>query len=223
MQVSIGQAACNALAAYLKQRFTPDVRVYDRWPEANIKLAPKAISVIKFGKRERLDVAATGFVDTITPINATTAVCTFRIGSYMQPVQLDVWAVSDVERDDLVARLDEYLTAGQSETLDPNLTDDPVRDGVNLPLDPSDGFAGNVDCWLDEPQIDDTPESVQRSEFRAMYVGELRGAFSRAVAVPLLTSITLKTKYGPQAVPVQALYETLTLTPAGVVHGTSST
>ena len=223
MQVSIGQAACNALAAYLKQRFTPDVRIYDRWPEPNIKLPPKAISVIKFGKRERLDVAAVGFVDTITPINATTAVCTFRVGSYIQPVQLDAWATSDVERDDLVARLDEYLTAGQDETLDPSLTDDPVRDGVLLPLNTDDGWSGNVDCWLDEPEINDTPESVQRSEFRAMYVGELRGAFSRAVEVPLMTSITLKTKYGPQTVPVQALFETLTLTPTGVVHGTSGT
>jgi hypothetical protein len=46
---------------------------------------------------------------------------------------------------------------------------DPVEQGLALLLD--DGWSGFASYWFDEPAITETPDAVQRSEYRATYRG----------------------------------------------------
>jgi hypothetical protein len=186
-QVSVGQAACNALAQWLDATLQDDITVYDRWPEANPSLAPKAISVIRAGRRQRLDVVTGAQAESQKAISpAPNAQVNLRLGSFIQPIQLDVWAQSDVERDDMISQLDAALSAGTQQTLGTAAlsSDDPVRDGILLQL--GDGYSGNIEVLLDEPDVSDDADSVQRSEYRAMYAGEIRGSYSIQVTVPTI-------------------------------------
>lgn len=192
--VSIGQAGCNALAAWLKVALTTDIFVSDQWPDPDITLQQRTISIIQVGQRQRLDViGGVGDIDSSQTANesAVFARYAFRIGSYMQPAQLDIWATNTIDRDDAIAQLDRALNTGAADTIGPAVTDDPVRDGVLVPLLITDGYAGNVDCWFDEPVIDDTPAAIQRGEYRATYVGQIRGAFSRLIGAPRLVQANL--------------------------------
>jgi len=170
-QVSIGQACANALARWLQTTLSPDVTVFERWPDPNTKLPAKSVSVLRVGRRARmpawqLDVAAVQVIG-----NGPEAQIAYQLGGIEQAMQIDVWATSDAERDDILAQLDVVLYAGIDQTL--GLPGDPIRDGILLPL--LDGFDGNnCDYWFDEPEIDDTPGAMQRSEFRATFFGEAR-------------------------------------------------
>jgi hypothetical protein len=176
-RVSVGQAAANALTTWIQAQVSSDISCFPHWPEPS-QLPPKAISVVPAGKRRRLDVTTNPIVDSRVNVDPNTAQVEFRVGSYIQPVQLDVWTTDQSDRDDIIDQLDEALTAGMALTLGGAVTDDPVRDGVLLPLLASDGYSGNVDCWLDEPEVDDSPDAILRQEYRATYLGEVRGAFS---------------------------------------------
>jgi hypothetical protein len=88
-----------------------------------------------------------------------------------QPLQIDVWAKSDVARDDLLARLEPALNASRARSM-PSLglpNADPVEQGLALLL--ADGWSGFVGYWFDEAAITDAPDAVQRSEYRATYRG----------------------------------------------------
>jgi hypothetical protein len=103
-----------------------------------------------------------------------------------QPLQLDVWTAYDVERDDLKQRLRSALNAGMGRTIGA-YNADPFRHGVVVPL--ADGWTGHADCFFDKPQATDTPDAVQRCEFRLTYRGVAdaflveRGESARIVAI----------------------------------------
>ena len=219
LSVSIGQAACNALAAWLRTALTSDVIVFERWPEASEDLfstgstpARAVVTIVRVGARTRLSVVSLPTIDAISAIVAGQFTVTFRVGAFIQPVQLDVWAKTDDDRDDIIAQLDVALTAGVNATI-PSAPagDDPVRDGVLVAMNPSDGFAGNIDFFLDEPAITDSPESVARSEYRATYFGEARGPFVRSVLVPPMLALKLKQQLYVGAPIPGALYDATVL------------
>ena len=94
-----------------------DVPVQDRWPEANVRLPAKTITVLRAGGRrdEALDPVPVKSV----PVAGVPgrAVYTWRVRACTQPLQLDVWAHSDVARDDLLARLEPVLNASKARSM----------------------------------------------------------------------------------------------------------
>jgi hypothetical protein len=167
MMVSVQQAACNALQAYLQPLFT-DAFVDTRWPDATRKLPPKAITIICAGQRQdtQIDPFTTGQVNLA---GGTAANYNWQIKACEQPLQLDVWGQTDVSRDDLIARLDIALNAGLS-IIKP--TQDPVDNGVVLQV--ADGWPCTfADFLFENPDLDDTPDNVNTSEFRATYRGSV--------------------------------------------------
>jgi hypothetical protein len=109
-----------------------------------------------------------------------------------QPLQLDVWAHTDTERDDLLARLEPALNASKAKSM-PSLAlvgTDPVEQGIALLL--SDGWEGFVSYWFDEPQLTDTPDAVQRSEYRATYHGSAAMQLTIDAESPRLARLRLQ-------------------------------
>lgn len=104
------------------------------------------------------------------PFSRKRVVTVWQIAACTQPVQLDVWADSDVERDDIMARLDTALNAGES-ALAGVYNPDPVGHGLLLAL--ADGWTNSsADFYFDAPDLDDLPDSVGRSVYRATYRGD---------------------------------------------------
>jgi hypothetical protein len=190
MAVSVAQAAANALANYLDQSLSDDVTVQARWAEPDVQLPPKVVAVLKVGSRRRLDVVGQAEEARELLPDGKTIRVTRAIGSYEQPLELHVWANNDVDREDMIAQLDQALNAGIPQTL--GLNGDPWRDGLLLALLEADRFVGNVEFWFDEPEYFDSAEAVQRREYRAIFVGEARGMFSVIEDVPLLTNPVLE-------------------------------
>lgn len=100
-------------------------------------------------------------------------VYTWRIADLDQPVQLDLWASSEVFRDDLWQLVEPLLNAPLKSSAGAGFADitfDSLRYGVCVPL--GDGWPGCVaDFDFDAPQRIEDPDSVQRNEFRMMFKG----------------------------------------------------
>ena len=162
MNVSVEQAAINALAAWLARSLGSDTAVSTHWPEPSKKLPARAVTILRAGapEEEPLDPIIVGRVAT----GPHTSLFTWRLRALRQPLQLDIWARHHAVRDDLLARLDVALNAGMGATLGV-VNADPVRHGVVVPL--GDGYAGTADCYFDRPEVFDTPDAALRSEFRA--------------------------------------------------------
>jgi hypothetical protein len=161
LAVSLGQAAANALTVWLRARLS-DVHVEPRWPEPHTKLPPKAITVLLAGPpaEELLEPVVVGRRDL--PGGRAAYLWSVRISK--QPMQLDVWAKSDLARDDLVARITRAVNASEADSIGAKRAD-PIRNGVLLRL--GDGWDGFADFLFDGAGVNDTPDSVQRCEFRA--------------------------------------------------------
>jgi hypothetical protein len=164
--VSVEQAAANALGAWLKVALGADVVVDTRWPDPGKKLAPRAVTILLAGppEEELLDPVVVSRADT----GPKTALFTWRMRALRQPLQLDVWAQSDLERDDLKQRLRSALNAGMGRTIGARNAM-PFRHGVVVAL--SDGWTGFADCLFDRPLAIDTPDAVKRCEYRLTYRG----------------------------------------------------
>ncbi len=229
VSVSIGQAACNALAKFLRTVLTPDCTVYDRWPEPGVDLfAPLqpdgpnqrlALTVHRFGRRTALDVVMPPDDGTATQISDTQVTLDWQTVSFIQPIRLVGWANTDDDRDDLVNQLDTALSLGTNFSIPGSAPDNPVRDGVQCAFDPADGYQGYIDYYLDEVSIDDDPASVQRAEMQLTYWGEARGGFARvSVPQPNLTAAKLKIKPSPfSPAPASQLYDAYTIVPGGKI------
>ena len=238
MRTSVGRACALALAAYLKRALSPDIVVTSHWPDPDKRLPARAVSVIPVGRRRR-DDASTLWQARRSNITPTEIEIQWEFGGVIQPLQLDLWDRSEDGRDDIIAQLDDALYAGLAETLqEPNgpqtIVSDPVRDGVLVPM--LGRFEGGVcDCWFEEPAIDDTPDAIQRGEYRATYLGEGRTAFTVTRTSPRLLDAEIKiqtTLEPPGDVPTAVIpFATVTLTPddsttppsVTVTHGTSTT
>jgi hypothetical protein len=191
-QVSIQQAMANALVTYLGATLD-DVTCRSRWPDPSKNLPEKAITVVPIGRRQDQDVTGSFIrklaVEELDPPDPYLKLYTFARSACIQPIQLDVWAIYDYDRDDIVARLDDALSANLVTTAGV-ANDDPVRDGVLLPL--SDGFGGYCDFTFDGPLKDDSPDAASRAEFRATYTGTAAAHLTKQITLPTLTTFKLR-------------------------------
>lgn len=216
MATSIQQAAANALATYLASELS-DVTVEQRWPDASKNLPAKAITILMAGPRteDKFDPHLVSTAELAPPV-ANTAAFTWAVASITQPLQLDVWTTYDVVRDEILARLDDSLHKGETHTLG-TFNSDPVRHGVLLAL--GDGWTGNVDCTFDAPTVDQTPDQVNKAEFRATMRGEARmtltwtGNSARAASL----QFRLRLRENDTA---SGSYDLETITASGTTHGT---
>lgn len=161
--ISIQQATASALQAYLQARM-PDVDVSDRWPNGDKRLPPKAISILMAGRRRDFEIQP--HIVAIDNLTFNRGDYTWGIKFITQPLQLDVWATSDIDRDDILARLDDFLNAGAT-SLVGALNVDPVENGLILQLDSYGWPASIADYEIGGPYINDSPNSIARDEFRA--------------------------------------------------------
>lgn len=166
MKVTVQQAAANAAVAYLKTQL-PDVAISSRWPGKDFP--GKAITLITAGSRR--DEAMSPRVLSNVRLGDNQTRTTWQVAECTQPFQLDVWATSFLDRDDIVARLDSALRAGLNPI--PWVTSaDPVANGFFVALE--DGWEESqttAKFSFLNPDYEDSPDSVARSQFRATYRG----------------------------------------------------
>lgn len=216
-EVSIEQAAKNALAVYLAAQI-PTATFLDRWPEAGQDVANRTISVIFAADSDEEYWQPT--LQSSTPnvgSNPPTVTAIYEIASVTQPLQLDVWCTSETDRDDLVKKLADALSLGVGVTLAQGATGgDPVRNGILLPL--ADGWSGNVDITFDRARRVNTSDSETRSEYRAMALGAARMVRTETRTLPEMKAIHLKQKtYETTTVPT-GNFDITTVTDTGVTH-----
>lgn len=159
---SIQQSACNALAKHLRKYLPSDVQVEQRWPTEDRQLPPKMVTILQSGPRRdiHVDPHIIRMIDT-TPGKINT---TYQIRACEQPLQLDIWAQRDVDRDELIAKLDDILN------MDQFLTGNNVGNGLILKVE--DGWYDTyADFYFESPHLLDTPDNVLRSEYRATLDG----------------------------------------------------
>lgn len=207
-RVSIQQAAANALAEWLREQL-PDVMVEARWPEPNVSLPPKAITVLLAGSR--IDEPLDPQVLHMTPIDSAKALYRWRVAACRQPLQLDVWTTSDVERDDLLARLDDCLRAGPGHTLDGVWNADPLSHELEFEL--GDGWEDTIAAIeFEAPQVHDTAESVQQREYRATIRGDARMNLYVEAESPRMAVIRLRQRLADAGAPLPSSPDVVTVT-----------
>lgn len=173
--VTIQQAARNALATWLTSELaavTGGVVVESRWFENDRPLPAKAISIIDAGPREiewmQPEILATTNVNTELSLPVKKVDATWNLGQIEQRVQLDVWARTEPELTDIMARLDASLNKGERGLGSTNA--DLFRPGLLLNL--GNGWApGIADVLFEGPLQQPSPESIGAGEFRASYRG----------------------------------------------------
>lgn len=198
--VTIQQAARNALSTWLTTELAPagggdGVLVEPRWFEPDRPLPARAISIIDAGPRqiEWLEPEVLASVENAE--NADHIDITWALGAVAQRVQLDVWAQSDVELDDIVARLDRSLNAGERGVEASNVV--PFRPGVLLEL--ADGWdPGRVDFLFGEPEIVHTASSVGEGEWRAIYRGRFDGQLVQTATTAKMARLHLDARLREQ-------------------------
>lgn len=168
MSVSIQQAAVNAFADYLQSKL-PDVVVEPRWPASDKQKPQKSITIVMAGPRR--DTPIDPKMVKKTNVGATQTSSTWQLAMSSQPLQLDVWATRDVDRDDIIARLDQLLHVGDS--ILGGYNPDPFGYGALVKvLDGWEDFGTIADFTFDEPDTDDTGDTPVRAIYRATYTGE---------------------------------------------------
>lgn len=219
-RVTVQQAVQTALQAWLASKLPEDVEVNDRWPDATKNMTKsdgsdrrlKTISILRAGPRQDEPIQPE-LEDGRVVVDATHKTYVWTVLECKQPLQLDVWAAYDVDRDELMALLDEALHAGD-ETLG-RIGGDPVRTGGVL-LAVGDGwstapFETFADFVFESAEAVDNPGSVQQSEFRATIRGYASFTLSVAAKSPILASIALRTRISEtDAAAVEAVTTTVT-------------
>ena len=168
MATSIQQAALNSLATWLTSQISSGVEISARWPSPDRALPAKAITIIKAGNTFDTPIER-NIINQVDSLLDNSTIATWQIRSRRQPLQLDVWATTEPDRDDLLAQLDSALNAAESP-----VTSFGDAAGSGLLLNIADGWVNSfADFSFDGPSITDTPDSVQRSEYRATISGDL--------------------------------------------------
>lgn len=213
--VSITQAVANAMATYLSAALTGGVIVQPRWPDANTRLPPRAVTVLLVGPPIYDMVQARP--DTTTIVDATHVSTSWVVYNVRQPMQLDVWATSDASRDDIIAQLDNVMNVGQSALVNPISLPDPTGEGTTLNI--GNGWNGTADYIFDSPGRLDTADSVQRSEYRASAKGEAHMALSITAVSSRMNQIIFKEKvHEALTAPTTQLFDIVTITASGVTR-----
>ncbi len=218
MITSIQQAAINSLSSWITSQMS-DVTVLSSWPSPDFPPPNKSITILTAGPRQDESIPLRYLSQSDGAPPSTTA--TWQIKVCEQNLQLDIWADSDVERDDIIARLDTVLNAGES-ALGVGIQD-PAGSGVLLAV--SDGYpAGTTaDFTFEGPDTEDSPESISRSEYRAT----IRGTAYLGLTVNTVTArqliINLKEKlHTGDTADSGSLFDITTLTPSGQTGSTGT-
>jgi hypothetical protein len=160
MAVSIQQAAVNALAAHLAAQL-PDVRIEDRWPDPQCRLMLPTITILMSAPRQDLAIDMRNL--SLRNVGSSRVAFQTQIAACEQLLQLDVWAANQVQRDDILARLDIALNM---DTLNPG----EVMHGLNLAA--GDNWIDTYfDYFFESPELDDAPFTAIVDEWRARYRG----------------------------------------------------
>jgi len=167
MPEAIQEVVVNALVRFIAAQM-PDAQVTAHWPEADQDLPPRGITVLAAGDPVTDPMAPQ--VEDYTAVDATTGLYTWSFSFCTQPLQIEIWTQSRMERAHMKDQLNTTLHLGELFTLG---SGDPVRHGVLLRLEPSlDGFEGFVDCDFDLATDNDSPFAVRADERRATVTGE---------------------------------------------------
>jgi hypothetical protein len=223
--VTVQQAAETALQQWLASQM-PGVVIWDEWPEASV-VFPKAgaISVLRAGPMAQDPVNPPQLVgQTAATGSPPVATYTWRIASCEQPLQLDVWATSKIARDDLIARLEDPLSASKAATLAAYIAANPTEVSTN-----QDAVAESISLQLagtwahiiasyrfDQPETDDSPDSNKRREYRASYRGS--ATFDRTVDKVSAPIINLRVKASVYDVAPGPLSEIVTASGSSVAR-----
>jgi hypothetical protein len=196
--VTIQQAARNVLASWLVAELstvTGGVATEPRWVESDQKLPSKRITIIDAGPRDIEWLEPEALRTTNVDLEAGNPVkkvdVVWGLGFITQPIQLDVWARSDVELDDIQARLDASLNKGSRGLGLSNV--DPFEPGLRRHL--VDGWApGIVDFLFEEPVLLQSPTSVGEGEWRAMYRGRATAQMTQTGRTARIARVLLKNR-----------------------------
>lgn len=161
--VSIQQAGVNALVSHLRTQL-PDVTVEERWPDPQRKIRFPTITVLTSGPRRDLaiDFRDLSFNNIGDRVQFQT-----QVAAIEQPLQLDIWAHNQIERDDILARLDIALNM---DTLNPG----EVMHGLNL-IAGDDWIDTYFDYWFESPDPHDQEFTAIVEEWRARISGRAWG------------------------------------------------
>lgn len=169
MRVTVQQAACNAFATWLGSNVL-DTVVEPRWPAPDKKKPPKSITLITAGRRQ--DEAVDLKLVKNTNLNTAQTTAIWQVAACTQPMQLDIWALTDIDRDDLMARLDDLFHSGES-SLTGAVNPMPVGTAGNL-VALGDGWesCGTIaDFVFQSPDVEMTSDVTGRGLYRATYRG----------------------------------------------------
>lgn len=221
LTVSVVKAAENALFAWLSSEL-PDVAWSNEWPEAGKAFVKSgSCSLLRAGSANETPIRPIQLLKAILDPYQITGSYVWRTHSVEQPLQLDVWATSELRRDDILHRLGDALTAGPGLTLTPayfaamgiSQLQNPVAQTVLLQLaKPWDHL--NASFQFDAPETHDDPEDIKARRYRATYRGT--GYFDRTVtrASPKIVRVSIPIKVSRAAVPDASTPVLATLTVA---------
>lgn len=171
MAVTVQQAAANAFCAWLQSKLL-DVVVEPQWPSPDVQKPDKSISIVTAGARQDLPIDLRIIKNTpdLTPgSKLTTSV--WQVAACTQGFQLDIWATSDIDRDDIKARLDQLLHADASPLGLP--FSNPVGGGCLIAVqDGWQDFGTIADFSFNEVDDDISSDTQPRDIYRATYSGD---------------------------------------------------
>lgn len=168
MAVTIQQAAANAFTAWLSTKM-PGIPVEPRWPSPDKQKPQKSITLVTAGPRRDTPIDLRVLKKTNVGLKQTSAV--WQVAACIQPVQLDVWATRDVDRDDLMAQLDTLLSCDAS-SLSGVYNPMPVGHGNLIAVqDGWQAFGTVADFSFSEPDCDNEADTAPRDIYRATYSG----------------------------------------------------
>lgn len=241
--VSVQQAAANAFADYIanalnnpkvypKPNWREPVKVEPRWPDPK-KLPARAITIIMAGPRTNGSDPVLGWWHYSSKVNPQPpglppgeTMWRWVVGWYEQPVQMDIWCQADVDRDDLIARLDVVLHSGPGELApDQPGGHDPIVDYLVIPLRQEDGwFGAYADVYFaeDGPSLIDTPVNAQQSIYRATWRGTLETLLTIDAPSPQMAKIIFKNRMSEASVPTTGSYDVaITVSQSGTTWSSS--
>ncbi len=210
---TVQQAAVNALAAWLTSELTGGITVNQMWPEETVPLT-RAVTILRAGPP--VDVLFDPIVELeedTDPPDPTKVKITVSYKARQQRLQLDIWDTTDVGRDDIAAQLENALNTGDAATVG-YLHSDPVRAGMLLQFLVQDGWVGTIDYEFDGCEVMDTPDSVQRSEFRGLVRGTADMKLTKTLVVNRIQRLTVRQK----APPTTLKTDIATVTKTGVTY-----
>lgn len=185
------QAMVSTLVAYLRTQLDEDIVVMDHWAEA--ELPNKAVTVLMSGGADESDVNGTYVrpIDVTQPDTDPNPVYTYAIAELEQNIQIDLWAQTDADRDDMCAQLHDAIHQGYAQTLGPAyINDEPFRNGILLPCE--DGITFIDFEFSGSATRENTNEAPVRREYRATLYGSARFVHTQQASIPRITTGVLQ-------------------------------